>query len=91
MALQYALSGSDLLTDTGIDDNVGIHGHTDTEDDTCDTRKRQGDIKRIQMSPASERYTSEEQYLQPDPEGDIPRIINRITMTRPIAPAIRLV
>ena len=46
--VQYTLSGCNLLTDTGVNDNVRIHSHTDTEDDTCDTRKGQGDIKSIQ-------------------------------------------
>ena len=38
----------DLLTDSGVDDNIGIHCHTNAQDDTCNTRKRKGDIKGIQ-------------------------------------------
>ena len=38
----------DLFPDSGIDDNVGIHRHTNAQYDTCNTRKRKGDIKGIQ-------------------------------------------
>ena len=40
----------DLLTDSGVDDNVGIHRHTNAQNDTCNTRKRKGDIKGIQCN-----------------------------------------
>ena len=39
----HCLAETDLLTDTGEDDTVGIYGHTDGKNDTCNTRKGQGD------------------------------------------------
>ena len=40
-------AGCDFFTDTCINNNVCIDRHTDTKDDTCDTRKRQRDVKCI--------------------------------------------
>ena len=40
-------SVTDLLTDTGEDDDVRIDRHTDGKDDTGDTRKGKGDIKEV--------------------------------------------
>ena len=44
----YGCTFRDLLTDTRIDDNVRIDCHTDRQDDTCDTRQGQRQIKCIQ-------------------------------------------
>ena len=33
----HASSCRDLLLDTGVDDNVGIHSHTNRKNDTCNT------------------------------------------------------
>ena len=41
------LSGTDLLLDTGVDDNVRIDCHTDRQDNTGDTRQSQGQVKCI--------------------------------------------
>ena len=41
------LSGTDLLLDTGVDDNVRIDRHTDRQDNTCDTRQGQCQVKCI--------------------------------------------
>ena len=76
--VQYTLSGCNLLTDTGVNDNVRIHSHTDTEDDTCDTRKGQGDIKSIQCYQHQCGVHQKSDTWQPDPESDIPDIMNRI-------------
>ena len=43
----HGFAGCDFFTDTCIDDNVCIDRHTDTKDDTCDTRQSQCDIKCI--------------------------------------------
>ena len=43
----YRLACANLLSDTGKDNNVGVHGHTDTQDNTCDTRQGQGNLKGI--------------------------------------------
>ena len=33
----------------GEDDDIGVHGHTNAEDDTRDTRQGQSDVKRVQQ------------------------------------------
>ena len=44
----YISAQSYLFLDTGVYDNVGIHSHTDGQDDTCDTGKCQSKVKCIQ-------------------------------------------
>ena len=39
------LTCSDLLTDTGKDYDIRIHGHTNRQDDTCDTGKGHGNLE----------------------------------------------
>ena len=41
----YAVSKTNLLLDTGEDDNICIHCHTNGKDDTSHARKGQGNIK----------------------------------------------
>ena len=41
----YAVSKTNLLLDTGEDDNIRIHCHTNGKDDTSHARKGQGNIK----------------------------------------------
>ena len=45
----YRLSFCQLFFHTGKYDNVGVYCHTDAEDDTCDTRQSQSDVKCIQQ------------------------------------------
>ena len=44
----HSSSVSDLLLDSGKDDDVGVHRHTDGEDDAGDTGQRQGNIVKAQ-------------------------------------------
>ena len=44
----HRLAGCDLLADTGEDDNVGIHGHTDGQNNTSNTRQGQSHLKNVQ-------------------------------------------
>ena len=46
----YRLACADFLPDTGEDNDIGIHGHTDTQNDTCDTRQGQGNLKCVQQT-----------------------------------------
>ena len=41
----HTASQTNFLFDTGEDNNICIHCHTNRKDDTCNTRKRQGNIK----------------------------------------------
>ena len=38
-SLSEALAGLEFFLDTLIDNHVGIHGHTQGQDETCDTRQ----------------------------------------------------
>ena len=40
-------SGRELFFHTRKDDNVRIYRHANAEDDTCDTRQSQRNVKRI--------------------------------------------
>jgi arginine exporter protein ArgO len=43
----YSLSGCQLFSDTGENDNVGIHCHTDGKNDTGNTGQCQGNIESV--------------------------------------------
>ena len=45
----YRFPVREFLLYTGKDDHVCVHGHTDAQDDTGDTRKGQCDVKRIEQ------------------------------------------
>ena len=48
--ISYGYTCTDLLTNTRINNNVGIHCHTDTQDNTRNTRKSKCDVKGIQYN-----------------------------------------
>ncbi len=50
------LAGADFLPDALGGDDVGIHTHTDTEDNTCNTRQGEGEGGDIRQQPGHRRH-----------------------------------
>ncbi len=57
----YRLAGRQFLSDPGKNDHIGIHRHTDRQDDTCNTGQGQSSLKGIKQDHHQFRIQAQRQ------------------------------